>query len=69
LIDLASDMGDAQPGSIKHTMASAEFLRRQTIAQVNAAKYMFWSVVAITVTSGVNALFAFLIWYAPHVAK
>ena len=66
LLDLASDMGNAQPGSIAHTMASAEFMRRQTRAQINATKYMWWSVVAIAITSGLNALFAFLTWYAPH---
>jgi hypothetical protein len=66
-IDLASKMGSAQPGSIAHTMASAEFARRQTEAQISATKYMWWSVLAIAVTSGLNALFAFLSWYAPHI--
>lgn len=69
LLDLASDMGNALPGSIAHTMASAEFLRRQTNAQINATKYMWWSVLAIAITSGLNALFAFLTWYVPHIPK
>lgn len=57
-----------------------EFMRRQTVAQQDAAqaakdtaiytqknaRYMLWSVIAIAVTSGLNALFAFLTWYAPH---
>ena len=66
LIDIASTMGNSEPGSVKHTMMSAELARRQTIAQVSATKYMGWSVLAIAITSGLNALFAFLIWYAPH---
>jgi hypothetical protein len=66
LIDIASTMGNSQPGSIQHTMMAAELARRQTRVQVNATKYMLWSVVAITITSGLNALFAFLAWYAPH---
>jgi hypothetical protein len=45
---------------------AAELTRRQTVAQINAAKYMLWSVIAIAVTSGLNAFFAFLTWYAPH---
>ncbi len=67
LVELASSMGNAQPGSVQHTMASAEFMRRQTIAQVRATRYMLWSVIAIAITSGVNAIFAFLIWYAPRI--
>lgn len=38
----------------------------QTEAQIAATKYMLWSVIAIAITSGLNALFAFLVWYAPH---
>jgi hypothetical protein len=66
LEDIAKLMGDAQPGSITHGIMSAELARRQTVAQINATKYMLWSVIAIAVTSGLNALFAFLVWYAPH---
>jgi hypothetical protein len=69
LLDLASAMGNALPGSIEHTLASAEFQRRQTKAQIAAANYMFYSVIAIAVTSGINALFVFLEWYAPHLPK
>jgi hypothetical protein len=30
----------------------------------STARWMFWSVVAIAITSGIQALFAFLNWYA-----
>jgi hypothetical protein len=46
--------------------ANLELLGRQATAQINAAKYMLWSVVAIMLTSGATALFAFLSWYFPH---
>lgn len=55
-----------QPGSLDSLSAQLELARRQTMAQIKAAKYMLWSVVAITITSGLNAIFAFLAWYAPH---
>ncbi len=42
-----------------------ELMARQTNAQINSAKYMLWSVIAIAITSGINALFAFLSWYFP----
>jgi hypothetical protein len=64
--DIAMTMGNAQVGSDKHAEMAAELVRRQTVAQMNAAKYMLWSVIAIAITSGLNALFAFLTWYAPH---
>ena len=41
-------------------------MRRETEAQINSANYMRYSVIAITITSGLNALFAFLAWYYPH---
>ena len=66
LIDLASEMGNSTPGSVAHGTRAAEFVRRQTIAQINTAKYMLWSVIAIAITSGLNAMFAFLTWYVPH---
>lgn len=46
--------------------AQAEMMRRQTAAQIASARYMLWSVIAITVTSAINALFALLTWYWPH---
>lgn len=49
-----------------HYAAPQEFMRRQTLAMMSSAKYMLWSVIAIAITSGLNALFAFLTWYAPH---
>lgn len=36
--------------------ADLELMGRQTNAQISTAKYMLWSVIAIAVTSGVNAL-------------
>ncbi len=45
--------------------ADSWLLGMQTTAQIATARYMLWSVYAITATSGVNALFAFLSWYAP----
>jgi hypothetical protein len=73
LEDLTSILANAKPGSFDHTMAWAEFLRRQTEfiraqaqAQIKAANCLAWSVVAIAVTSGCTAIFAFLSWYVPH---
>jgi hypothetical protein len=64
--DIATMMGNAEAGSQRHTEMAAELTRRQTVAQINAARYMLWSVIAIAITSGLNALFAFLTWYAPR---
>jgi hypothetical protein len=64
--DIATMMGNAGAGSQTHTQMLAELTRRQTVAQIDAAKYMLWSVIAIAITSGLNALFAFLTWYVPH---
>jgi len=64
LEQLASSAGD--PGSRDSQAVQIEMLRRQTVAQIAAARYMLYSVVAIAITSGLNALFAFLLWYAPH---
>jgi hypothetical protein len=66
LSDITATMDNADGISPMLAKMSAELARRQTIAQVDAAKYMLWSVIAIAITSGLNALFAFLIWYAPH---
>jgi hypothetical protein len=68
-IDLSTDqlidrIGD--PGSRDSHAVEMHLLLRQTKAQIWATRYMFWSVVAITITSGLNAFFAFLIWYAPR---
>jgi hypothetical protein len=49
-----------------HIHAPLEFTRRQTVALQNTARYLLWSVIAIAITSGVNALFAFLTWSAPN---
>ncbi len=66
LINITTTMDNADGNSPMLAKMSAELARRQTIAQINAAKYMLWSVIAIAITSGLNALFAFLIWYAPR---
>ena len=58
LCDLASSTGD--PGSRDPQAVHVEMLRRQTEGIVKTARYMLWSVIAITITSGLNALFAFL---------
>jgi len=60
-------LAGGQPGSMDSLCAQLEFMRRQTKAQIDAAKYMLWSVLAIAVTSSLNALFAFLMWYVPHI--
>ena len=64
LVQLAGSAG--MPGSLDSQAVQLEMLRRQTISQIATAKYMLWSVIAITITSGLNALFAFLSWYVPH---
>jgi hypothetical protein len=62
-----------EPGSQNAHDVEFEILRRQTVAvqeqaraQIESARYMLWSLIALTATSGLNALFAFLIWYAPR---
>jgi hypothetical protein len=62
---LAGSIGPER-NSFNNMAVETEFLRRQTVAQIRSAKYMLWSVIAIAITSGLNALFAFLSWYAPH---
>lgn len=64
LEDIVNSGGMA--GSLDHVSAGLEMSRRQAVAQIAAAKYMLWSVIAIAITSGLTALFAFLAWYAPH---
>lgn len=73
LEELSNIMGNATPGSIHHTMAWAEFMRRQTEfirgqtrAQIRAANYMAVALIAIAVSSGITAGFAFLSWWLPH---
>jgi len=67
LEEVASIMGNAQPGSTAHTKMAAELARRQTAEQIKATKIMWWSLLAIAVTSGFAALFQFLSWYAPRI--
>jgi hypothetical protein len=62
---LAGHLGAAGRDSIIGRKMEAEMMRRQTAAQISAARYMKWSVIAIAVTSLLNAIFAFLGWYFP----
>jgi hypothetical protein len=48
---------DAQVTAAKAAEETARYTR-------STARWMFWSVVAIAITSGIQALFAFLNWYA-----
>jgi hypothetical protein len=57
---------ESEPESRNVLQRQFEMQRRATAAQISAARYMLLSVIAITITSGLNALFAFLMWYAPH---
>jgi hypothetical protein len=59
--------------SLNHHAAQAEFARRQAVWQRDAAKatqqsayYMMWLALGIWVTTGLLALFTFLLWYAPQ---
>jgi hypothetical protein len=54
------------PGSINSLDAQLELQRRQTKAQIDAARYMLWSVIALAITSAITAAFSFLSWYYPQ---
>ena len=56
----------SRPEALVHLTAAAELARRQAKAQIDAARYMLWSMIAIAVTSGLTALFGFLAWYFPR---
>jgi hypothetical protein len=56
----------SKPDSLRYLAAAAELARRQARAQIDAARFLLWSVIAIAITSGFSALFAFLSWYAPR---
>ena len=69
---LADQMAEG-PASDYYHAAWAEMCRRHaewqqmaTQAQANTAIYIFWSMMAIMVTSCLNAFFEFLVWIAPH---
>jgi hypothetical protein len=66
LLDIASTMGNSAPGTPTHSMMAAELARRQTEAALATARATKWSVIAIAITTGLCALFAFLTWYAPR---
>jgi hypothetical protein len=72
LSGLAYEMAHG-PTSGRYHAAWAELCRQQATWQRDAstatqdsARYMRWSVYAIVVTTGLVALFTFLLWYSPH---
>jgi len=56
----------ARPDNPFAEAAEAEITRRAAQAQIDAARWMKWSVIAIAATSGLTALFGFLSWMYPH---
>ncbi len=47
-------------------IAKAEITRRTAKAQIDAARYMKWSVVAIAITSGLTAFASLANWLLPN---
>ena len=66
LSEIATRRGNPIDGGI-HAYLDAEITRRTAQAQINTARYMKWSVIAIAITSGLTAVFAFLSWIYPHI--
>jgi hypothetical protein len=65
LSEIAARRGNPIDGGV-HAYLDAEITRRTAQAQIDASCYMKWSVIAIAVTSGLTAVFAFLNWMYPH---
>src|SRR6476659_6620863 len=72
-LEQVADEMASDPTSHNHHAAQAEFARRQAVWQREAAKatqqsayYMMWLALGIWVTTGLLALFTFLLWYAPQ---
>jgi hypothetical protein len=59
-IRLAASQFEARDAQVTAAKAAEETARYTR----STARWMFWSVVAIAITSGIQALFAFLNWYA-----
>ena len=59
LAEWQREIHDAQISAANAARETAGFTK-------SSARWMFWSVIAIVVTSGIQALFAFLAWYVPH---
>lgn len=64
---VADVMAGCEPGSMQDQMAKSEFYLRQTDAQVTTAestrkytRYMFWSVVVLTLSSLANLVISLL---------
>jgi hypothetical protein len=57
---LAASQFEAYDAQVKAAEAAEETAKYTR----STARWMFWSVVAIAITSGIQALFAFLNWYA-----
>lgn len=72
LNELADEMSHG-PASFSHHAALAELRRREAIWQKDTAnatqkseRVMVWSTVGIWITTGLVALFTFLLWYLPQ---
>jgi hypothetical protein len=70
LDELADALSEKTPQSVAWGIVMAEFQRRAALtaedvatATKDSAKWMLASVVAITITSGAQAVFAFLTWH------
>jgi hypothetical protein len=62
---IADRRGNPIDGGV-HAYLDAEVTRRIARAQIDAARWMKWSVVAIAVTSGMTAVGAVAGWLWPH---
>ncbi len=62
---LAVRRGNPIDGGI-HAQIDAEIIRRTAHAQINAARYMLWSVIAIAITSGLSAFADIAGWLWPN---
>ena len=49
-----------------HDDLVAEITRRVAQAQIDAARWMKWSVIALAITSGLTAFAAFAAWLLPN---
>lgn len=57
-------MSVAQDESLKSQTAAANAAEKTANYTKSSSRWMFWSVVAIAITSGLQAVFAGLAWYA-----
>jgi hypothetical protein len=66
LSEIADRRGNPIDGGI-HAYLDAEITRRTAQAQIDAARWMGWSVLAIALTSGLTAFFSYLNRQYPHI--